>query len=55
MEYLYRNNAAFKANRTYSMVVAPDRASTCGLYNATEDLFLTTTYNGTAQPYFMLV
>jgi hypothetical protein len=52
---MYRNNAAFKANRTYSIVVAQDKAATCGLYNATEDLFLTTTYNGTAQNHYGMV
>jgi hypothetical protein len=55
MAYLYRNNEAFKVNRAYSIVVAQDKALTCGLYNATEDLFLTTTYNGTAQDHFVVL
>lgn len=39
----YGSRAGWNANRTYSIVVAPNKGYTCGLFNEADDLFLTTT------------
>jgi hypothetical protein len=51
MGAFYKDNAAFKENRTFSIVMAQDKNSTCDFYDPEQDLFLSTTYNGTAQDY----
>ena len=39
----YRQTPGWAEHRSYSIVVGPSRTATCGLYNASTDLFLTTT------------
>jgi hypothetical protein len=39
----YKNVPNWSDNRAYSIVVGPSKTTTCGLYNAATDLFLTTT------------
>lgn len=39
-------------DRAFSFVAAEDPARTCGLYNATEDLFLSTSLDGNPQDYW---
>jgi hypothetical protein len=42
-------------DRKYSIVVGEDIKGSCGLYNATTDLFLSTTLDGVAQDYWSIV
>lgn len=48
VEAFYKGSAAFQQTRAFSIVVAQGPGDTCGLYNSTADLFLSTTLRGGA-------
>jgi hypothetical protein len=48
----YQNRPGWNEDRKVSFVVAPDKDTTCGIYDPAEDLFLTTKIRGVAQDYW---
>ena len=48
----YEKRPGWSTDRNVSFVVAPDKDSTCGIYDPSEDLFLTTKIRGVAQDYW---